>query len=123
VLGKRRVMLPFMSVNTDVEFNEYLYQDSVTLPGDSLGVVYAASISLPADQVAGIIVTTRGNAQGNDKLYAAYGPYGIGGEMATVYTQGINMIELYRKIDSTTAISEIPNRPNFYLAQNRPNPF
>jgi hypothetical protein len=123
MLGKRRVMLPFMSVNSDDEFNEYLYQDSVTLPGNSLGMVYAASISLPGDQVAGIIGARRGNGQGNDELSAAYGPYGTGGEMTTRYTQGINMIELYRRIDSTTAITEIPNRPNFYLAQNRPNPF
>jgi hypothetical protein len=123
MLGKRRVMLSFMSVNSDDEFNEYLYQDSVILPGNSLGVVYAASISLPGDQVAGIIGARRGNGQGNDQLPAAYGLYGTGDEMTTRYTQGINMIELYRRIDSATVISEIPNRPDFYLAQNRPNPF
>jgi hypothetical protein len=123
MIGTERVILPFMSPGFDDDtFEEFLYVDSVTLPGDPLGVIYAASISLPGDAVAGIIGARNGNGQGNRQMSLQYGPFDDG-EMATYLSSGMNMIELYRAIDSTTAISEIQNRPDFYLAQNRPNPF
>jgi hypothetical protein len=123
MIGTERVILPFMSPDfNDDTFEEFLYADSVTLPGDPLGAMYAASITLPDDAAAGIIGARNGNGQGNRQMSLQYGPFDDG-DYATYLSSGMNMIELYRAIDASTAISEIQNRPDFYLAQNRPNPF
>jgi hypothetical protein len=119
--GARRSQFQFLS--PDIEgLNEVLRVDTVVVPGDPLGAVYAANIRLPSDAIAGIVGARTGLGQGNRQGSLMSGPFGEGGALSTFLSSGINVIELGRA-ESTVSISEIENRPAFYLAQNRPNPF
>jgi len=123
MIGVGRVVFPFQApIFNDQTFETELVDTSVTLPGDPLGIIYAAGIRLPDDAVAGIIGSRTGFGQGNRQSSLMYGPFDTGGALATYLSSAINVIEIGRD-DETVSVTEIENRPAFYLAQNRPNPF
>lgn len=116
-------MFQFPKFN-DQTFETELIDTSVVMPETPEGALFGVAISLTGGDTAGIYGTQTGVGQGNRQTSLQTGPFDPGGALATYLSPGINIIELLLKRDTTISIAEYNNsRPDFYLAQNRPNPF
>lgn len=117
-----RAFLPFQIAELQPDFSFIVSDTAVTLPGAPEGIIYAGGFQTPDDKVVIIESASTGGNVGNRQTSLEYGPFGENGALATFLSPAINVIEFYR-VGDVTSVSEQVNRPTFYLAQNRPNPF
>lgn len=120
--GISTYMFQFPQFNSST-FETELLDTSVVMPADPTGTLYGVAISLTGGDTAGIYGTETALGQGNRQTSLETGPFDTGGALASYLSPGINIIELIIVRDTTISIAENANRPDFYLAQNRPNPF
>lgn len=117
-----RAFFPFQEAVLQPDFTFVVNNVDVVLPGSPEGIIYAGAFNLPADAEVAIGSAGTGGGQGSRQTSLEYGPFGENGALATFLSPAINVIEFLR-VDDVTSVNEAANRPAFYLAQNRPNPF
>ena len=119
-INTERVVKNFNTVAFDPGSGEFTVVDTnVVLAGDVLGASYFLGVNLPADAIAFVRMN---NDDNDDNTSLGYGDLGSAG--VALYTMPSHLIiELYAHPNATALEEQANDRPNFYLSNNRPNPF